>query len=39
MAVQGAIAERTRGILPSTWDMLQNLSTFGDDALRLEELI
>ena len=35
MAVQGVIAERTRGILPSTWDMLSKLPTFGDDALRI----
>jgi hypothetical protein len=35
MAVDGAIAERVRGILPATWDMLSGLPTFGDSSLRL----
>ena len=34
MAVTGAIAERTREVLPVTWDMLASLPTFGDGALR-----
>ena len=34
MTVVGVIAERTRGILPATWEMLGQLSTFGDDGLR-----
>lgn len=35
MAVEGVIAERTRGILPATWDMLTKFPTFGEDSLRL----
>lgn len=35
MAVEGAIAERTRGILPVTWDALQrDTSRYGDGLLR-----
>lgn len=34
MAVEGAIAERTRGILPVTWDALAGDSRYGDGLLR-----
>lgn len=34
MAVDGAIAERARGILPVTWDALSLASQFGDARLR-----
>lgn len=34
MAVEGAIAERTRGILPVTWDALSRDPRFGDGILR-----
>lgn len=34
MAVDGAIAERVRGILPVTWDALSRDSRFGDGLLR-----
>jgi hypothetical protein len=34
VAVEGAIAERTRGILPVTWDALSLAPQFGDVRLR-----
>jgi hypothetical protein len=34
MAITGVIAERTRAILPATWDMLLKLPTFGEDSMR-----
>lgn len=34
MAVDGAIAERTRGILPVTWDMLSQDARYGESLLR-----
>lgn len=34
MAVPGVIAERTRGILPVTWDALSRDPRFGDDLLQ-----
>jgi hypothetical protein len=34
MAVEGAIADATRGVLPLSWDMLSSESMFGDALLR-----